>query len=904
MLDPNLSSPAKRPDLAPGIVYSAKWPPDDDDVPAGPPAGNAGTPGGGGFGAAGGAGGGGFGNVPNPYGGKDGDFKKGRFNPAVIVIGLLAVAALVVFLIIGFKKDAERLPVPEAMKIIKELYVKPKQEQIPEWRKWAATVDVSAELKREALKQLAWAKDPEGVTLAAAALRDLNDGVQADAATALAAYGLPMAEGAKPALAAALKTVGPGAKPQVAWALVELGDTTSLDQIMVLYRAGHLSQVQRLGGGIAFDADKLAALIGNDKLATMANDESGAVRQLVASVLSRVAEPKYTDVLIKLLGDSDQEIARQAAPGLGKIGDERARTPLLDALRKADKESRSKFLDALRDGIGAQGLVLALDSVTKDNEKSSWYQMRQVFELLDKLNDPRVGDWLMPFLATNPHIHWQTRAATSMARVGDYRAVPTLAKRLRMDPLKIYSDQHDWEMELKRDDQERVVASRMIADLAQLHPEKRDEMRQQAEDALIFWIHEMPSPHANGMRALAALGSTKDIEAFRKWANPDAKLPLEGQQPPMPEEWVISQSAQRYVGWLKDERSWTTFERMLEKRPKEIDVTMESLMQGGLAILGMTLRAVGKGAAEGMSEWGDPKGFKPLLKYIEDVKNNEQSRMDACAALAWVGTDADLLTVAKKIQDYDGQQKSDQFRRACLLETLITRPVPGTAQALLGLLKTDSAIETRHQVARAIGKAGLSDDVTAKLFEMMNNDVLVNDAALALILGGTPEVAARAVAMFPKIYGDKECKPRLEELQELWYRTFGYWSKDDLEKGRIFNWVDNAVAISHVEINMTPQEWATGQLMRQFDNLDFDNGPHSFTRVVLRNRLWQMAKNDEQKREAAVRTLLFMKEQGILIALRDEKGPVGKLGAEAYHTLMNPKVIEGLKEIEGDKTKK
>ncbi len=895
MLEPNLRSPAQRPDLAPGIVYAAKWPPDDDDVPAGPPAGGAGMPGGGSA-----PGGGGF-VPPSPYGTPDGDFKRGRFNPAVIIIGVLVVAALVVFLIIGFKKDAERVAVPDAMKTIKELYVRPKQEQIPEWRKWAATVDVSAELKREALKQLAWMKDPEGVTLAAAALRDLNEGVQGDAATALAAYGLPMAEGAKPALAAALKVVGPGAKPQVAWALVELGDPSSLDQIMVLYRMGHLSQVQRLGGGTAFDADKLAALIGTEKLATMAGDESGAVRQLVATVLSRVAEPRYTDVLIKLLGDTDQEIARQAAPGLGKIGDERSRTPLLEALRKSDKESRAKYLDALRDGIGAQGLVLALDSITKESEKSAWYQTRQIFELLDKLNDPRVGQWLMPFLETKPHIHWQTRAATTMARVGDPRSVPTLAKRLRMDPLKIYSDQYDWEMEIKRDDQERVIGSRMIADLAQLNPGKRDEMRQQAEDALIFWIHEMPSPHANGMRALAALGSTKDIEALRKWANPDVKLPLEGQQPPMPEEWVIAQSALRYEGWLKDERAWNVFEKMLEKRPKEIDVTMESLMQGGLAILGMTLRAVGKGAAEGMSEWGDPKGFKPLLKYIEEPKNNEQSRMDACAALAWVGSDADLLTVAKKIQDYDGQQKSDQFRRACLLETLISRPVPGTAQALLGLLKIDSAIETRHQVARAIGKAGLTDDVAAKLFELMKDDVLVNDAGLALILGGTPEIAARAVAMYGKIYGDKDSKPRLEELQELWYRTFGYWSKDDLEKGRIFNWVDNAVAISHVEINQTPQEWATGLLMKQFDNLDFDNGPHSFTRVVLRHRLWQMARTDEAKREAAIRTLLFMKEQGILIALRDEEGIVGKLGREAYHTLMNPKVLEGMKAIEDDK---
>jgi HEAT repeat protein len=857
----------------------------------------------GGSGGGGGAPGGGGFVPPSPYGAPDGDFKKGRFNPAVIIIGLLVVVAAAVFIAIGLKKDAERITVPDAMKTIKELYVKPRADQIPEWRKWAASVEVSTELKREALKQLAWSRDPEGVTLAAAALRDPNVGVQADAATTLAYYGLPMAEGAKPALLAALKVAGDGSKPQIAWALVELGEASAFDQIMVLYRAGHLSKVMRLGGGLAFDTDKLAGLVSHDKLASLAGDESGAVRQLVASVLSRAAEPKYTDTLIKLLGDSDQEIARQAAPGLGKIGDDRARTPLLEALRKADKESRTKYLEALRDGIGAQGLVLALDSVTKDSEKSAWYQTRQIFELLDKLNDPRVGNWLVPYLDTKPHIHFQTRAATTMARVGDYRGVSTLAKRLRMDPLKIYTDQYDWEMELKRDDQERVVASRMIADLAQLHPDKAEEMRQQSEDALIFWIHEMPAPHANGLRALAAMGSTKDIDAFRKWSNPDVPLPKEGQQPPMPDEWVIAQSALRYVGWLKDEKSWGVFEKMLDRRPKEIDATMESLMQGGLAILGMTLRAVGKGAAEGMSEWGDPKGFKPMLKYIEDVKNNEQSRMDACAALAWVGTDEDLLTVAQKIQEYDGPQKSDQFRRACLLETLISRPVTGTAPALMNLMKVDSAIETRHQVARAIGKAGLTDDVVGQLFEMMNNEVLVNDAALALILGGSPDVAARAIAMYGKLFGDKAKAP-LEDLQELWYRTFGYWSKDDLEKGRIFKWVDNAVAISHVEINQTPQEWATAQLMRQFENLDYDNGPHSFTRVVLRHRLWQMARTDDAKREAALRTLKFMKEQGVLLALRDEEGPVGKMARETYHELMNPKVLEGVKDLGTDETAK
>ena len=73
----------------------------------------------------------------------------------------------------------------------------------------------------------------------------------------------------------------------------------------------------------------------------------------------------------------------------------------------------------------------------------------------------------------------------------------------------------------------------------------------------------------------------------------------------------------------------------------------------------MSLRAIGVGSAYGPSQWRDPKAFKPLMDYIEDVKNNEQSRMEACAALAWVATDKDFLEVSKKIEEYEGELKSD-----------------------------------------------------------------------------------------------------------------------------------------------------------------------------------------------------------------------------------------------------
>ena len=125
--------------------------------------------------------------------------------------------------------------------------------------------------------------------------------------------------------------------------------------------------------------------------------------------------------------------------------------------------------------------------------------------------------------------------------------------------------------------------------------------------------------------------------------------------------------------------------------------------------------------------------------------------------------------------------------------------MPGTSSALITLMKPETAIETRHQLARAIGKAGFEQEIETKLFELMKDDAMMNDAALALVLGGTPETAARAVAL----YAEKD-KAALEELQDLWYRSFGYWSNEDLEKGRIAKWVDNAVAISRVVLSSPP----------------------------------------------------------------------------------------------------
>src|SRR3984885_384144 len=230
--------------------------------------------------------------------------------------------------------------------------------------RWRKWADVETEprLEQEAFVHLAWAKDQASIPAMIKGLASPDHAVRGTAAMALVDFGSPAADNAKPVLLKAL----------------------------------------------------------------LEADDSDSVRQLVATTLSTDADPKWTDTLIKLVQDPSVEIAREAAVGLGKIASEKAMQPLVDALSRADKESREKFLQALRDGVGANGLVLALKTVNHDKPDTEKFQTRQIFEMLKELEDPRGGEALYAYIQTNPKPHWKNEAAMRLAEIGDVRAAEAL----------------------------------------------------------------------------------------------------------------------------------------------------------------------------------------------------------------------------------------------------------------------------------------------------------------------------------------------------------------------------------------------------------------------------------------------------------------------------------------------
>src|SRR5690606_20147767 len=100
---PHAPNPRRLPDLPeslrrPPSVQAAKWPPDDDGMMPGS------------MGGASFSGG----------GGDDGNFKKGRFKPVAIILGVLFAGAAAGIFFFGGMKDAERLSAKEIADVKKE----------------------------------------------------------------------------------------------------------------------------------------------------------------------------------------------------------------------------------------------------------------------------------------------------------------------------------------------------------------------------------------------------------------------------------------------------------------------------------------------------------------------------------------------------------------------------------------------------------------------------------------------------------------------------------------------------------------------------------------------------------------------------------------------------------------
>ena len=627
---------------------------------------------------------------------------------------------------------------------------------------------------------------------------------------------------------------------------------------------------------------------------------NGKVRALAAEILGVHRSHDDIRLLSKLAGgktrgDDLNGVASSAVGALGKINTADSRRAVLAALTRANNVRRTEMLMALAKQGGGEALAHGLAAAEGDAPQVSWFRKKQMLAKLRDLADPRSADTVHRWgVDPKRHGHWRTEAGLLLAELGDRRAAPLLGARLTIASGDLYDPKQFWQANrgghLSRTDHQRIVAARLIADLASLHPAHKDQLAAETVPQLLAWLDERPQPHANGMRALAHLGGDKPMQRLRAWAFPKDKLPAKGSRPPFPMAYSTAQSALRYIGAARDTPSFDGLLGQFDRKTdKTLDITQSGLEGANIALLGMALRAVGYGAASGLAEWGeqaDRRAVGKLRAFIEDRTWHETAREQACRALAWVAADSDLRSVIGVVKKLAASAEYDErFIARCYALTLGQRPLPGLVGELVDVLVSPIDHVVRLAVGGAIGGSGLASATKAQkqaLFKALMLEPSRIAAALALMLGGDQHDAQHAMARF----GDSGWSSSYVALQEAWWRSFAYWSEAHFEAGSLHRWVGNAEAIGRVELEGEPQHWALDRLRGQLDN-PLDNGPRSMTRVVLQARLLEQVRTE--KSLAAIRVLVAMKARGALASLVEVKGEVADAAQSAAFEILNPR---------------
>lgn len=342
-------------------------------------------------------------------------------------------------------------------------------------------------------------------------------------------------------------------------------------------------------------------------------------------------------------------------------------------------------------------------------------EIDRTFNELRQLADPRSADALAEYLKSSPapHPRAKTLAAFALAELGDERATSTLVWRLEQDPLKLYTaeDERVW----SRDDNERVIAARLLSDLVSIHPDHADTIARDAEDAVLAWLASKPQPHSNGMRFLARVRSPKGIAKLAAWADPKEPLPKQGSPGPFPTALENAQSALRYLGLAhagkSDDKTRALLKKQLARRPAQVDTSLDAMLTNNMAMLGMALRAYATGASQGFAEMGDSKDVPVLVAFAEEPKNNEQARFEACLAIGALATPQQLTALAAKITTLDVPDPAKMVGLECSLEAFMRNPSADLSSVLSPLVakgNNEHFVEVAKRVLVFEGKAPVS----------------------------------------------------------------------------------------------------------------------------------------------------------------------------------------------------
>lgn len=676
------------------------------------------------------------------------------------------------------------------------------------------------DVRQEYISELGEHHDAQAVPLLIPLL-DEPGAIRAHAARAIAQIGSPAADSAAPALLRVLPTTDAADRAPVVWALAILHQQEAADAIIEEFANGTL-QAQP-----GWDPRIVQQAIGVQRLsaAELTDHESVGVRTLVAQSLAEAATPDVIDPLSHMIeheraleaADADDAhreghdgVIRACVAGLGRVGDARAAGPLF-SLMTSNPTMHHAVVEALGNSTGARGLAVLLAQATDDTSRADLVGM------LRATHDPAAADALATQLgSTDEHI--RIEAASGLAEVGDARAIPVLVQLAQSESLETGRDALDMLMLVHSPD--------MVPALEPM----------------------LENDRFLGRRAsvLRVLGRSGVQDAGRSIAQH-----LDGDD---------IASAAMALAELNYDPGYDQLMRMIP-RPRNVDFSAYQGMAGVPHEMEYNNRTA---AVRAIGRYGRAESAEALMTIIEDPQDDIRLRNDAGLALGAVANDEIVEQVIGKIQQTD----LDEAARRYYLGALWQHPSRSVAPRLMELM-TNAATppDVRHPAAIAIGYA--ADPANdARLIELLADESLAFDAAIAITLGGSEEAAN---ALLAKLGEDDDLRQSLQAaLLNAENDFFNLVTSDLWESGQIHRRM-RVAQILNTGDGDNRQGYAWQQLSTRLES--GWSGLHGLNAPEIRARLLaDLTGTDAATRVLVASVLGQMHELGLLMAARDAGG--------------------------------
>ncbi|MCP4600985.1 MAG: HEAT repeat domain-containing protein [Proteobacteria bacterium] len=656
------------------------------------------------------------------------------------------------------------------------------------------------------------------------------------------------------------------AKAEYAWALCMLGDNRGFGPLL-----------EAIGKRIIttrslpeFDADVIVRIGTTDTLIEMASSPDPMLKMYAAMELGFRTDVDVVPSLLKLVKDSNLDVAEAAAISLGRTTDKRAGPALLETM-ESKKALRDSILGAISQSVGSPGLEIIYNNV--QNDAPFKYK---ILGKLKKLRDPRSKDLLLGILSEKfpgsdkesikQGDEIRNQALWTLEELGDPRVVETMYEKtnwVRMTEEQI----PDPAVRYRQDDMARKIANGVTSWFGKVKPKGASIYLQK--------MYDHNKPYSNTpecaqrvtvdvgplMDAMGRSGDKKFCPIIAPFLDQDEGFYFQAASYALARLNCTGslKSFVKRMEMTKEERKEERFATLLESRDWQMEDRLQERRNSIMAL----------------KFFGSAEPGEALMEIVLDPNDDQELRREAAASLAHCADEKVMDKILETIKDAE----VDIVARADLIKGLWFNPTEKATNAMFEILEGQGNFEFVKSAAIVIGEAADPRN-NARLNKLLEHtdEHRQRAAIFAILLSGNADRLDRVIELLK----GQETKLVLRQ----WYENHPvFLTKEIFNSKRIYQRLTIAKTIANTTENTSEEIlWPWKYLMQRL-RTGWENGPNGLTSLQIRNQLAKAVREEDKYRALSAKILAGLGERGYLLALQGEKGPQATIARDTLRNL-------------------